>query len=79
MRPEDFIAAPCACGACQQANVTQLEVRRDPRSGRWLHGYELKRWYEARQAAREAFRQWTKREMLKLSEAERAAIQESGE
>lgn len=56
MNPADYIAAPCACGACVQARVDHLEQRRDPWTGKWLHGYDLKHWYEARQKAREAFK-----------------------
>lgn len=57
MNTKDFIAAPCRCGACVQAGVTALELRRDPRSGAWLHGYDLKRWYAARDEARQMLKQ----------------------
>lgn len=50
MKAEDFIAPPCACGECVQAGVSDQELRRDPHTGRWLHGYALKRWYEQRDA-----------------------------
>lgn len=56
MKPEDFIGAPCACGECMQAGVQTLETRRDRETGRWLHGYALKRWYEARDRFREQAR-----------------------
>lgn len=47
MKPGDFIGAPCSCAECCQAGVTARELRRDPTTGAWLHGYALKRWYEA--------------------------------
>lgn len=50
MRIEDIEQPPCACGECVQAQVTDKPRRRDPRSGRLLHGYELKRWYQAKDA-----------------------------
>ena len=49
MKVQDHIAPPCSCPECFQAGVTDKELRRDPRSGRWLHGHELRRWYEARE------------------------------
>lgn len=58
MKPADFVGRPCDCPNCRQAGVTELAIRRDPRSGEWLHGYDLKRWYDAKarfeQAARAA-------------------------
>lgn len=56
MSLKDFVGAPCDCGQCVQAGVNSLEQVRDPRSGAWLHGYDLKRWYEARQKFRDAAR-----------------------
>ena len=50
MKPEDFIAQPCACPACEQAGVSDRDQIRDRVSGAWLHGYDLKRWYEAKDA-----------------------------
>lgn len=47
IRREDFEQPPCACAECFQARVTHLGQRRDPRTGKWLHGYALQRWYEA--------------------------------
>ena len=47
MTTEDFIQPPCSCPECHQAGVSHLRVRRDPYSGRLLHGYSLRRWYEA--------------------------------
>lgn len=49
MKPEDFIGEPCTCGECRQAQVSQLPSRRDPWTGKWLHGYPLRRLYEAKQ------------------------------
>ena len=46
MKTQDFIREPCSCGECQQAGVSALEQRRDPWTGKWLHGYDLKRWYQ---------------------------------
>lgn len=48
MHLADFQGPPCRCGECVQAGVTELPQRRDPDTGCWLHGYALKRWYEAR-------------------------------
>lgn len=56
LNPKDFIAPPCSCGECVQAGVTAVELRRDPWSGKWLHGYALRRWYEARAQARVALK-----------------------
>lgn len=57
MRPADFEAPPCRCGECCQAGVETLHQRRDPRTGQLLHGYPLKRWYEARDKFRTMARQ----------------------
>lgn len=48
MRREDYIGPPCRCGECVQAGVSEQEQRRDPRTGAWLHGHDLRRWLEAR-------------------------------
>lgn len=56
MNRDDFVGRPCACGECLQAGVQTLETRRDRDTGRWLHGYALKRWYEARERFRTAAR-----------------------
>jgi hypothetical protein len=56
MNRSDFIQPPCTCGECQQAGVSGLEQRRDPRTGVLLHGYALKRWYAARETFRQAAR-----------------------
>jgi hypothetical protein len=47
MNTADFRRPPCQCLDCQQAGVNDLEQIRDPRSGSWLHGRDLKRWYLA--------------------------------
>lgn len=46
MKPGDFIGEPCECHECFQAGIAGQSPRRDPRTGEWLHGYALKRWYE---------------------------------
>lgn len=48
--------APCTCPECYQAGVSALPQRKDPRTLAWLHGYDLKRWYEARERFRTAAR-----------------------
>lgn len=48
MNDADFIGPPCDCPECQQAGVAGEQIRRDPQSGRWLHGYRLKNWYAAK-------------------------------
>lgn len=53
MKREDHEQGPCTCGDCQQAGVSHLNQRRDPFSGKWLHGYDLKRLYDAADACRE--------------------------
>ena len=47
MKAADFEREPCFCGECQQAGVSERPQKRDPRTGKWLHGYELRRLYEA--------------------------------
>jgi hypothetical protein len=47
MKPEDFRRGPCACPECRQAGVDEKPQLRDPQSGRWLHGYDLRRNYDA--------------------------------
>jgi hypothetical protein len=43
----DFEQAPCQCVECVRAGVHEKPQRRDPWSGKWLHGYDLKRLYDA--------------------------------
>ena len=57
LKPEDFIGAPCDCLPCRAAKVDHLDIRRDPHTGKWLHGPALKGWYEARDAARKRFQE----------------------
>jgi hypothetical protein len=44
---EDFEREPCGCGECVQAGVSGRPQKRDPQTGKWLHGYDLKRLYQA--------------------------------
>lgn len=48
MNAADFIGEPCECPECYQAQVTDKPLRRDPMTPKWLHGHELRRWYEAK-------------------------------
>lgn len=48
MRPEDYTRQPCDCPECKQAGVDQEIQYRDQYTGKWLHGYELKRLHDAR-------------------------------
>jgi hypothetical protein len=48
MNLRDIQGEPCSCGQCVQAGVSDKPIRRDPHSGVFLHGYDLRRWYEAR-------------------------------
>lgn len=47
MKRDDYESPPCHCPDCSQAGVTDKPLRRDPRSGKWLHGYALKAVYDA--------------------------------
>lgn len=47
MKPEDFIGEPCSCERCVRAGVTDKPLRRDPWTGKLLHGVELRRWWHA--------------------------------
>ena len=49
MNRADFVQPPCVCGECVQAGVSGLEQIREYQTGKFLHGYDLKRWYAARQ------------------------------
>ncbi len=46
MKRRDFEQDPCSCGECVQAGVADKRQLRDPQTGRWLHGYDLKRYYD---------------------------------
>lgn len=47
MKREDFEGPPCHCPDCVRADVTEKPIRRDYRTGKWVHGYELRKLYEA--------------------------------
>lgn len=46
----DFERGPCTCGECRQAGVSDRPQLRSTKTGAFLHGYELKRVYEAQDA-----------------------------
>jgi hypothetical protein len=48
--------APCTCGECVQAGVSELPQVVNVKTGEALHGYALKRWHEARENFLEAAR-----------------------
>lgn len=50
MNDRDFIADPCGCPECYQAGVQGQLRRRDPYTGELMHGFRLRRWYDARDA-----------------------------
>lgn len=50
MKLADFEREPCQCERCVLAGVSDRPQRRDPRSGAWLHGDPLRRWYLAKEA-----------------------------
>ena len=56
MKRADFEREPCHCGECRQAGVEDKLQLRDPQSGKWLHGYDLRRCYEAADRCLEQFR-----------------------
>ncbi len=49
MKFEDFERDPCSCAECMQAGVSDKLQKRDRYTGEWLHGYPLKRLYEAQE------------------------------
>ena len=49
IKKADYEGAPCACPLCRQAGVSEQPQIRDRYTGAWMHGYDLKRWYEARE------------------------------
>ena len=65
MKHEDFQQMACACGDCQQAGVSALVQVRDPRTGKFLHGYDLKRWYVARDAFWKTFHEQAAKRAMK--------------
>lgn len=48
MKADDYQRDPCRCPDCVQAGVSDRMQIRDRYSGAWLHGYDLKRWWAAR-------------------------------
>lgn len=56
MKAEDIYGDPCGCGECIQAGVAEEPTRRDPYSGRMIHGYELRRGLDAFKAFQQAAR-----------------------
>ena len=57
MKIQDHTGGCCHCGECQQAGITDRPQIRDPQSGVLLHGYALRRYHEAADAALERIRQ----------------------
>ena len=51
MKIQDHTSAPCKCLDCQQAGVSDRPQIRDPQTGENLHGYRLKRYHAAADAA----------------------------
>lgn len=54
MLPPDNVGTTCSCLECRAAGVTHLKLIRVPPDQfcsrrRWLHGEELRVWYEARE------------------------------
>lgn len=47
MKDADIFGPPCKCGECVQAGVTEEPTRRDPATGRMLHGFALRRGLDA--------------------------------
>lgn len=56
MKLTDIEREPCGCVDCVRAGVSEMPQRRDPRTGAFLHGWNLARWYQAREAFRTAAR-----------------------
>ena len=48
MRPSNYQGPPCDCHECVAAGVSDKPIRRDPYSGKMLHGWPLARWWMAR-------------------------------
>lgn len=64
MKRADFERAPCQCGECQQAGVSDKLQLRDPQTGKWLHGYSLLRCYNAADACLTAFKALVKKRAM---------------
>lgn len=65
MKRADYEREPCTCGTCRQAGVDQLNQRRDPYSGKWLHGYELKRLHDAAALCADVVRKLAAKRVMK--------------
>lgn len=79
MKIEDFEEPPCGCALCVQADVAHLPIRRDWSTGVWLHGYDLKRWYAARERFMTAARQAIGPKGRHASGLERLAVKKTRE
>lgn len=47
VKAADIYGPICGCGECLQAGVASEQQRRDPYTGRMIHGYELRRGLDA--------------------------------
>lgn len=47
MKRADIYGPPCSCGECVHAGVAEEPTRRDPETGKMLHGYALRRALDA--------------------------------
>lgn len=56
MKTQDIYGPICGCGECIQAGVATEQTRRDPHTGRMIHGYELRRGLDAFEAFKKAAR-----------------------
>lgn len=56
IRPEDINGPICGCGECIQAGVETERTRRDPHTGRMMHGHALRAWLDAFAAFKTAAR-----------------------
>lgn len=58
MKAIQVLGDPCGCAECYQAGVSDQQTVIDMRTGAELHGYEKKRWYEARDQFLRDFKAW---------------------
>ena len=65
IKPEDYTRPPCPCVDCRQAGVSAREQIRDRVTGQFLHGYDLKRWYEARESFWKRFHEQVGRKAMR--------------
>lgn len=56
LKRSDIESAPCGCPICHQAGVAERPQLRSPQTGALLHGYDLRRLYEAQEAFWRTFR-----------------------